>query len=206
MVDNYEDLSAMQLDALREIGNIGSGNAATALAEMLDCPVEISVPQIGILEYPEVIERLGGPEQILTGLLFQMSGDVHGMILFLLKQDFARMVLQELMGVPISEDANLDEMAISALGEVGNIMAGSFVNAIGEMTGLTIEISVPDLCIDMAGAVLSTPAIYYANISDKIICIEDELGHKDIHAGTHVLMVPEVDSLSKIMESLGLGS
>lgn len=205
-MNNYEELNAMQLDALREIGNIGSGNAATALAELLNHPVEITVPQIGILEYSEVIDRLGGPEQILTGLLFQMDGDVHGMILFLLKQDFAHMILQQLMGVPFPENASLDEMAASALGEVGNIMAGSFVNAIGEMTGLTIEISVPDLCVDMAGAVLSTPAIYYANISDKIICIEDELGHKEIHAGTHVLMVPEVDSLNKIMESLGLGS
>lgn len=196
----------MQLDALREIGNIGSGNAATALAELLNHPVEITVPQIGILEYQEVIERLGGPEQLLTGLMFQMGGEVRGMILFLLKQDFAQMILQQLMGVPFPEDGALDEMAASALGEVGNIMAGSFVNAIGEMTGLTIEISVPDLCVDMAGAVLSTPAIYYANISDKILCIEDELGHNQVHAGTHVLMVPEVDSLRKIMESLGLGA
>ena len=184
-MEKYEDLDEMQLDALREIGNIGSGNAATALSEMLNRQVDITVPQIGILEYAEVTESLGGPEQLLVGLMFQLHGDVTGMIMFLLKKEFAHLILQELMGIPFPENGELDEMSSSAIQEVGNIMAGSFANAI-------------------AGAILSAPAIYYANISDKIICIEDELSNGTKGAGTHVLMVPEVDSLQKIMESLGL--
>ena len=203
-MEKYEDLDEMQLDALREIGNIGSGNAATALSEMLKRQVDITVPKIGILDYSDVAESLGGPEQLMVALMFQLHGDVTGMIMFLLKKDFAHLILQELMGIPFPENAELDEMSSSAIQEVGNIMAGSFANAIGEMTGLTIDITVPDLCIDMAGAILSAPAIYYANISDKIICIEDEMSNGTTDAGTHVLMVPEVDSLEKIMESLGL--
>lgn len=203
-MEKYEDLDEIQLDALREIGNIGSGNAATALAQMLDRPVDITVPTIGILEYQDVIESLGGPEQLLVGLMFQLGGDVTGMIMFLLKKEFAHLVMQQLMGLSFPEDGTIDEMGASAIQEVGNIMAGSFANAIGELTGLTIDISVPDLCIDMTGSILSAPAIYYANISDKIICIEDKLSNGDTDAGTHVLMVPEVDSLNKIMESLGL--
>lgn len=203
-MEKYEDLDSMQLDALREIGNIGSGNAATAIATMLNKQVDITVPQIGILDYSEVIESLGGPEQLLIGLLFQLSGDVAGMIMFLLKKDFASLVLEQLLGIPFPENGDLDEMSASAIKEVGNIMAGSFANAIGEMTGLKIDISVPDLSIDMTGAILSAPAIFYANISDKIICIEDELSDGTTGAGTHVLMVPDVESLNKIMQSLGL--
>lgn len=203
---NYEDLNEIQMDALREIGNIGSGNAATALASMTDHPVDISVPSIRILDYTEVVERLGGPEQILVGILLQLHGDVNGMIMFLIKKEFSHLILSQL-GLPISEDScmeELDEMSVSALHEVGNILAGSFVNAIGEMTGLTIDLSVPDMCVDMVGAILSVPAIYYADISDKIICIEDEMGTQSTKTGTHILLIPEVTSLEKIMDSLGL--
>lgn len=203
-MNNYENLDPMQLDALREIGNIGSGNAATALSVLLQEPVDIAVPTIRILEYADVIESLGGPEQLLVGLMLQLKGDVSGMIMFLLKREFGQLVLQQLMGVEFPENGELDEMAASAIQEVGNIMAGSFVNAIGEMTGLTIDISVPDVCVDMTGAILSAPAIYYANISDKIICIEDQIGNANMQAGAHVLMIPEEDSLNKIMTSLGL--
>ncbi len=203
-MNNYENLNEIQLDALREIGNIGSGNAATALSVMLQEPIDIEVPVIRVLEYEQVIESLGGPEQLLVGLMLQLGGDVTGMMMFLLKQEFAHLVLQQLMGVDFPENGELDAMAGSAIQEVGNIMAGSFVNAIGDMTGLTIDISVPDLCVDMTGAILSAPAIYYANISDKIICIEDRIGNQNMKAGTHVLMIPEEDSLEKIMNSLGL--
>lgn len=88
--------------------------------------------------------------------------------------------------------------------EVSNIMAASYVNAISTMSGLTINISVPDMCIDMAGAILSVPAIHYANISDKIIFIEDEFKSNEENAISHILMIPDVDSLQKIMTSLGI--
>ena len=95
------------------------------------------------------------------------------------------------------------EMDLSALKEVGNIIAASYVNAIAELTGLAIEISPPELSVDMVGSVLSLPAIYYANISDKIIFIKDELDKEDA-ASSQIILIPDVDSLKKIMESLGL--
>lgn len=203
-LNNYDDLNEIQMDALCEIGNIGSGNAATALSSMLGRPVDITVPKIKILDYQEAVESLGGPEQLLVGLLLSLGGDVTGMIMFLLNKDFAHMVLNTLMGTGFDEQAELDEMSRSAIQEVGNIMAASYMNAIASMTGLEINISVPELCVDMAGAILSVPAIYYANIGDKIISIEDEFNHDDDHASSHILMIPEVDSLEKIMSSLGL--
>ncbi len=205
----YEDMNDMQLDALREIGNIGSGNAASAISSMLGHPVDIAVPKIKILDFEQVAESLGGAEQPLVALLLTLSGDVTGMMMFLLQKDFAHVILNTLLGTDFPENAEIDEMSESAIREIGNIMAASYANAISSLTGLSINISVPSLCIDMAGSVLSVPAIYYAHISDKIIFIQDEFSHTVMDekesTGSHILLIPEVDALNKIMDSLGLG-
>ncbi len=201
---DYSDLNDLQLDALKEIGNIGSGNAATALSDMLEHSVSIAVPTIKVLDYNTVVENLGGPETLLVGILLSLKGDVTGMMMFLLHKEFAHMVLNSLIGSEFNEEVDLDDMSQSTIQEVGNIMAAAYVNAIASLTGLTIDISVPTMSVDMAGALLSVPAIYYANISDKIILIEDEFGHETKESTSHILLIPEVDSLQKIMESLGL--
>ena len=202
---SYNDLNTDHLDALREIGNIGSGNAATALASMLDKEVDIAVPEVRFLEVNDVVERLGGPEQIYIGLLLSLSEDVSGMIMFLLNKNFANNMLETFTGEGFAEDGSLSELNISAIQEVGNIMAASYVNAIASLTGLTINISVPSISIDMVGSILTVPAIYYANISDKIMLIENQLGYeKNSDSFNPVLLIPEVESLEKIMISLGL--
>ncbi len=203
---NLDDLNDIQLDVLREIGNIGSGNAASALSTMLDRPVDISVPKVMVLDYNTVTESLGGPEELLVGLLLSLSGDVTGMIMFLLHKDFAHMMINTLTGMDLENVGDLDEFSSSAIREVGNIMAASYVNAIASLTGLNINISPPDLCVDMVGAILSVPAIYFANIGDKIIFIQDEFDKKanDNKTSSHILMIPEMDSLAKIMTNLGL--
>ena len=203
-IETLRQLQPYHLDVLTEIGNIGSGNAASALASMLARQVSISVPIVRILDYEQVVEELGGPEQMIVGLLLSLEGDVKGMIMFLLHQNFANMTLSALMGADVPEDAEMDEMAYSAIQEVANIMAASFVNAISEMTGLTINITVPSMCVDMLGAILSVPAIHYANISDKIVFIQDEFSSQDLHAPNHVLLIPDVESLGKIMTNLGI--
>ena len=146
---SYDDLSEMQIDVLREIGNIGSGNAATALSEMLGHPVSISVPKVRILDYAEVVTGLGGPETMVVGLLLTLSEDVEGMMMFLLQREFAHMSLSALLGEEIERFDQIDEMGMSAIREVSNIMAASYVTAIASLTGLTINISTPDLTIDM---------------------------------------------------------
>lgn len=201
---DFGDLNALQLDALREIGNIGSGNAATALSSMLEKPVKIAVPAIKILDYNEVVQSLGGPEELMVGLLLSLEGDVTGMIMFLLQKDFAHMVLNTLTGSSLPENGTIDELSESAIQEVGNIMAASYVNAIAELAGMRIQLSVPSLCIDMAGSILSVPAIYYADISDKIIMIEDQFEQGETRAASHILLIPEVESLRQMMASLGL--
>ena len=207
MALNYSKLNDMHIDALREIGNIGSGNAASSLAMMLAVQVDISVPTVRILEYEQVMEELGGPEQMIVGLLLCLDGDVNGMIMFLLHQEFANKLLESLLGEDppdVGAEGAIDEMAYSALQEVANIMAASYVNAIASLTDLNINISVPSMCVDMLGAILSVPAIHYANISDKMIFIEDKFHGKDLNAPNHILLIPDVESLDKIMTSLGI--
>ena len=204
---DYNELNDMHIDALREIGNIGSGNAASALAMMLAVQVDISVPVVRILDYEQVMDELGGPEQMIVGLLLCLDGDVNGMIMFLLHQEFANKLLESLLGEDppdVGAQGEINEMAYSALQEVANIMAASYVNAIGSLTDLNINISVPSMCVDMLGAILSVPAIHYANISDKMIFIEDKFSGENLETPNHILLIPDVESLGKIMDRLGI--
>lgn len=203
-IANYDQLSDMQMDVLKEIGNIGSGNAATSLSSMLCKPVSIAVPAIRILDHQAVSNMLGGPENMLVGLLLSLSGEVTGMMMFLLEKDFAHLVLNTLLGQSLNSFDDVDEMSLSALKEIGNIMAASFVNAISQLTGMNIDISVPDICIDMVGAMLSVPVIHYANVSDRIIFIEDKFSSGNESAKSHILLMPEVEALQNIMSKLGI--
>jgi chemotaxis protein CheC len=203
-IRDYSELNDLQIDVLKELGNIGAGNAATSLSSMLNCPVNITVPVVKIVSFQEVTDALGGPEHMVIGLLLTLDGDVTGMMMFLMQEDFAKMILRNLLGISINNFADLDDMGNSALREMSNIMAASYVNAVSQMTNLRINVSVPDMSVDMAGAILSVPAIYFANISDKIIFIEDQFESGDEHAISHVLLIPEVESLKKILTNLGI--
>ena len=196
--ETFDKLNDMHIDALREIGNIGSGNAASALSTMLCCPVNISVPTVQVLDYNDAVEQMGGPEQMIVGSLISLEGDVQGL-------NFSSMMIKTLLcAEEAPEMESIDEMGYSVIQEVANIMAASYLNAIGSLTGLTIGMSTPSLCIDMLGAILSVPAIYYANISDKIIYIQDEFSGHDFRAPSHILLIPDMDSLKNIMGKLGL--
>lgn len=204
-IQNYDDLNVMHIDALREIANIGTGNAATSLADMLQRSINIQVPRISFLDYADVTDALGGPETLMVGMLLTLNQDVTGMMMFLMKEEFAHMVLNSLLGQSFTSFTDVDEMSMSAMQEIGNIMAASYVNAISQITGLVIEISPPDITIDMVGSILSVPAIHFANVSDKVIFIEDEFesgGSEEERS--NILLIPDVDSLQKIIEKLGL--
>ncbi len=203
-INSYDDLTPIQLDALREIGNIGSGNAATALSNMLGRPTNIKVPTIQILDYNVVTERLGGPERMLIGMLITLSEDMNGMMLFLLDREFAHLTVNALLGQEINDYSELDEMGLSMLQEIGNIMAASYVNAISMFTNLKIDISTPSLTEDMLGSILSVPAIHFANISDNIILIDDGFEIEEGKGNNSILMIPDVESLDRLMKAIGM--
>ena len=196
-----EEMSTTYYDVLKEIGNIGAGNATTALASLLQIKVDMKVPNVMMLDFKDVGKLLGGEEQEMVAAYLGVEGDVTGSILFLIKKDTALMIAKRLLGEYCSDE--LGEMERSAVKEVSNIITGSYLNALATMTGLTIYPSVPDLAVDMAGAILSVPAIEFGIMGDKILLIQSQLTN-EIELEGFFIMVPDVDSYEKILRSLGI--
>lgn len=196
-----ESMSKQYYDVLKELGNIGAGNATTALASMLQCKVDMTVPQVRLLQFSEVGALLGGEEQIMAGIYLAIDGDIKGSIMFLVKEDVAAHLIQKLMG---TEVCNLEgEMERSALKEISNIITGAYLNALSSMTNLTILPSVPDLAIDMAGAILSVPAIEFGELGDEMLLIQTQI-YDEMAIDGFFIMVPDMESYQRILSSLGL--
>jgi len=204
MENLYEHLSPMHMDVLKELGNIGAGNAATSLSSMLGMPVDMTLPQVNLVEFNDVAEAVGGPETMIYGVLLELEGDVRGMIMFLLDKKFAHMVVNILMGQHFENFDQMDEMSLSAIMEVGNILSGAYVNSIAEMTGLHINLTPPSVNIDMAGALLSVPIIQFGAIGDKVLFIEENFTSDAESVMSHMILFAEVESLNLILQKLGI--
>ena len=204
MLNNYEELSPVALDCLREIGNIGSGSAASALSQMLGKPIEMNVPDVRVLDYNTVIDEMGGPEKVITGILVTLSVDLEGMIMFLLEDTFAKIVLSTFLGKEDVDVTTLDESDISAIKEMGNIMAGSYLGAIGTMTGMTIDMSIPSMTVDMMGAIMNAPMVEFSEVGDKVLFINDGFIIDNIDIKSNIILIPTVESLDILMKKLGV--
>ncbi|MBR5421295.1 MAG: chemotaxis protein CheC [Lachnospiraceae bacterium] len=196
-----EQMSDQYFDVLKEIGNIGAGNATTALSTMLGTKVDMKVPKVRLMEFKEVGTTLGGEEQLVAGIYLVVDGDIHGSIMFVQKKESARAMVQKLMGMPSDSD-DFTEMELSALKEIGNVITGAYLNSLSTLTNLTIYPSVPDVCIDMAGAILSVPAIEFGAISDKMLLIQTDFTDDDDLSG-YFILVPDEESDAKILHALG---
>ena len=198
---SLEKISEQYFDVLREIGNIGAGNATTALASLLQCKVDMKVPQVKMVEFKDVGALLGGEEQEMAGAFLGVEGDITGSILFLVKKEIAIHLVKKLMGDMAGDE--LGEMESSAFKEIANIITGSYLNALSTLTNLTIYPSVPDLAIDMAGAILSVPAIEFGIMGDKILLIQSQISD-EIDIDGFFIMVPDVESYERILQALGI--
>ncbi len=197
-----EKMSDEYFDVLKEIGNIGAGNATTALAQMMQCKVDMSVPQVRLLEFKEMGEMMGGEETIMAGIYLGIEGDITGSIMFLLEKQAARHLVSKLMGMQM-EGEEFSEMEFSALKEVGNIITGAYLNSLSTLTNLVIYPSVPDLTVDMAGAILSVPAIQFGELGDKMLLIQTQFFDENVLDG-YFILVPDLDSYGKILSALGI--
>ncbi|MGI6734214.1 MAG: chemotaxis protein CheC [Anaerovoracaceae bacterium] len=206
MLTNYEELNDAQIDVLREIGNIGAGNAATALATILDEWVEISVPVVRITDFDTATNALGGAESMTVGVLVNFYGEANGMIMFLMKMEDAKKILGILLRGFEEEESTeeITEIKLSAIKEIGNILGSSYISSIATLTGLEINLSIPYVAIDMAGALLSVPIIEFGSVGDKIMFIEEVFSGKENNLKSNVIMFAEIETLKLIMERLGL--
>lgn len=201
---DINNMEGIYFDVLREIGNIGAGNAATSLAQMLQTKVDISVPKIDLLDFNQVGEVMGGEEIIMAGIYLAIEGDLNGSIMFLLKEQAAHELVDKLMGrEPQAENHTMDEIEVSALREIGNIITGAYLNSLAALTNMKIIPSVPDLCVDMAGAILSVPAIEFGAMGDKMLMIETAFTDEKTLNG-YFILVPDLPSYEKLMSSLGM--
>ncbi len=200
-----EMLNDMEFDVLREIGNIGSGHAATALAKMLNMKIDIKVPQAVVCDFNYLVQMVGGEEKLVIGILLQLSEDIDGMMMFIIDIHSAYALLSKLLMCDIPENEQLNELHMSAMQEIGNIITGAYLSSLSDLTNLKINASVPYLSIDMAAAILSVPAIEFGKLGDKAVMIETEFDLNEAKGlNGYFLLIPTMDSYSKIMTSLGL--
>ena len=193
---DLEKLEDSQFDVLKEIGNIGAGNATTALATMLNIKVDMSVPNVALLPFDNISSFIGSEEQTVVGILLEIQGDIDGMMMFLFDMKSAHHLVNSLMMRDVHQDENgmadFSEMEMSALNEIGNIVSGSYLSALSGLTGMKMVSSVPALSIDMLGALLSVPAIEFGKYGDKLLMIQSEFGEDDFVTG-YFLLIPELE-------------
>ncbi|MGM0470705.1 MAG: chemotaxis protein CheC [Bacillota bacterium] len=199
------DLSPLQLDALKEIANIGAGNAATALSQMLDQRVEMGVPKVDILPLNEVPEILGGAENIIAGILVEVMGDTPGKILFALDEECADRLVNMLIDQQLKGSDKSQQIQESTLKEIGNILTNSYLNALSRMTDLTPVPSVPGLAFDMAGAILEVAFLQVGYIGDYALVVETEFWDGDDKIEGNFFYIPTPESLNKVLTKLGVG-
>lgn len=200
---SLEKVTQNYYDVLKEIGNIGAGNAMTALSQMLQCKVDMKVPQVQLLEFSDVGALMGGEEQIMLGVFLGVEGDITGSMMFLVEQKSAKHLINKLMMGMAPEGDEFSEMELSAMQEVGNIITGAYLNSLSTLTNLKIYPTPPALTVDMAGAILSVPAIQFGILGDKILLIQSQF-YDDVSIDGYFILIPDIESYSKILTSLGI--
>ena len=200
----YEELNGLELDTIREIGSIGTGNAATALSSMLGCEVRISMPEVRIMGYNEAIDWIGGPEAITAGVLVRLDGELKGIMLSVQQLEFVNLVLERMMDRAVEHYEDLTELDRSALVEVGNIMISTFINALSGLAEITTHLTVPAFAVDMQGAILAVPMAEFGGQSDYIMTIGADFLCSGRKVPCRLLLSPDIRSLNFLLKKLGV--
>ena len=205
-IKSYDELTSLELDTLKEIGSIGTGNAATSLSSLIGMPVRIQMPEVRIMGYNEAIEWIGGPEEITAGVLVGMGGQISGIMLSVQQLEFVNLVLETMLGKTVGDYTELTEMEHSALTEVGNIMISTFINALSSLAGIDIDLTVPAFTVDMQGAIMTVPMAEYGGQSDYIMTIGGDFICNGKKIPCRLLLSPDIRSLNFLLRKLGVDS
>ena len=193
----------MYVDVLKEIGNIGAGNATTAMANMLNIRINMDVPRVELLTFQELGSAICPEDESIVGIYLEVTDDITGSMMFLMKIPAAHFLVNKLMGRTPEYNEPFDEMDLSAMKEIGNIIAGSYLSALSTLTNLRIKPSVPYIAVDMAASILSVPAVQFGQYGDNALFIETEFGNEVMMNGYFILM-PDPDSYDNILSALGI--
>lgn len=203
VLKKYEEMNSQEIDALREISSIGTGNAATALSALLGTEVRIPLPEVQIMEFNAAVEKLGGFETISAGVISSLGGEINGLMLALFQLDAVNLLLDKMMGKQIKDYEEMTELENSAVIEVGNILISSFINALSGLSGVRIALSVPQISIDMQGAIITVPMAAYGNQSDYIMLIGGSFIVQGKEVPCRLLLAPDMRSLNYLLHKLG---
>ena len=203
-------LTTIQKDVLREIGNIGAGNATTSMSQMIQKEITMEVPSVKVVTINEMMELIGGPEKLIVAIFFRIQGEITGTVYFILTLDEAQFFIDQMTQMNqlklIDANNQLNEMAISVLQEIANILTGSYLTAIADFTNLRMLPSVPYISVDMAAATLVTGLLELQVVTDHAIIINTKIQSmttEDSMKG-HFLLVPDSDSIQKFFHALGI--
>ena len=204
-MDDVSNLRKDQIDALREVGNIGSGNAATALAQFLGRKIEMAVPEARILPLQDVASLVGGPIEQVMGIYLRVMGKISGRFLLLIPENTAIRLLHNLIpDCTVDKPQEMSELERSCMREVGNILAGSFLNALSVLTKTTMLNSLPMMAFDMAGALIDAVIAEMVAVSDHVLMIEAAFKDNVENLRIHIVLLPDPDSLDTLLETLGV--
>ncbi|CAH1203237.1 CheY-P phosphatase CheC [Paenibacillus allorhizoplanae] len=205
-MDVFSQLEDFQLDVLKEVGNIGAGHAATALSTLLDKPIDMLVPKVRMLPFEEICESVGGAETVVLAIFLRVEGDAPGNMFFILDLDAAKNMLHDLVGLSITDQEEYSELELSALNEIGNILAGSYLSSLADFTNLNMQPTVPALAIDMAGAILSYGLLQFGQMGDQALLIDTKFLEGENEVQGHFFLIPDPESFGKIFSALGVVS
>ncbi len=203
-IRSYEDMNLQEMDVMKEISSIGTSHGATALSKFLGKEVRITIPEIQILTVEEAVKRLGDMEEIVAATLVQMSGEIRGLMLFVFKLDLANVVFEKLLGKEYQSFLEIDELAFSALQEVGNIIICSYINAFSHLVNVDVSLSVPSSTVNMLGGIMTVPVAEHGYETDRLMYINAEFILDGKRLSDGLLMLPDIESLNEIMEKLGV--
>jgi chemotaxis protein CheC len=206
-VDDVRSLKALQLDALREVANIGAGHAATALSQMTGRTTMISVPQVSVRPLDDVPELLGAADSVIAAVLMHMMGDLTGRTLVIFPEPSARMLCDILLRRPEGTTTTFGEMEQSGIKEVGNILVSAYLTALSDFMGMMLVPSVPSLVVDQSGAILTTTYLNFGHDRDYVFCVETafEVAGSSERLEGHFLLLPDVPSLRAILDAIRVG-
>ena len=201
---SYDCLNELQLDVMREIGNIGAGNACTALSVLLGTAIDMSVPRVQLLSYESTAQKLGGEDNAVIGLQIEINGDLEGMMVHVVQKNFAQRIINTFYAKEITNIENLDEMDSSVLNEMANITSGAYANSIATLTSLLVNIGTPNQMTGKVSDVMKLPLTKFVKPGEQVLVVDEVFTIDDEHISSNMILALESESLVKLFERLGV--
>ena len=200
----YDNLNDTQLDVMREIGNIGAGNACTALSGLIGTPIDMSVPRVQLLGIDSTSDYLGGDDKEVLGIRIDVKADLTGMMYHIVNKRFAERLINTFYEKKLDTIKSIDEMDMSVISEMGNITSGAYANALATLSGYVVDIGTPTPGGYSIAEILKVPIETFGEVGDKILVVDEQFIIDSEKLTSNMILVLEKDSLHRLFDKLGV--